>query len=68
MKYKVNELRIDYIINRLEYDKYFRNYKLKAIANTVGFHSTDAFSKAFYKKEKVKFSEYLRKVRDTKPM
>ncbi len=62
----VNELRINYIINRLQYDKSFRNYKLKAIVNTVGFNSTDAFSKAFYKKEKVKFSEYLRKVRDAK--
>ncbi len=62
----VNELRIAYIIDRLSYDKCFRNYKLKAMANTVGFQSADAFSKAFYKKERVKFSDYLRKIRKTK--
>ncbi len=60
----VNELKINYIINRLKQDKKFKHYTLRAIAKEVGFNTTEAFAQAFYKQEKIKFSDYLKKVRN----
>ncbi len=36
------------------------------MANEIGFNSIDAFTQAFLKKEKVKFSEYLKQIRNKK--
>ncbi len=46
----INDLRIDYAIKKLETDKKFRRYTIKAIASECGFKSSESFSKAFYKK------------------
>lgn len=46
----LNDLRIEHTISRLSEDKKFRNYSIKAIAEEVGFSSSEAFSKAFFKK------------------
>ncbi|TSE07949.1 helix-turn-helix domain-containing protein [Aquimarina algiphila] len=59
----INHLRIDYVKIRFEVDEKFRNYTLKAIANDLGYTSTEAFQKAFYKKENIKLSAYLKKLR-----
>ncbi|WP_146052728.1 helix-turn-helix domain-containing protein [Aquimarina sp. I32.4] len=59
----INELKINYIIERLNRDKKFLNYTQRAIAKEVGFNTTEALSQAFYKKEKIKFSDYLKKIR-----
>ncbi len=59
----INELRINYVLKRLNVDKQFRNYTLKAMANEVGFRTTDAFAQAFFKKERIKLSYYMKKVR-----
>ncbi|MBP2833177.1 AraC family transcriptional regulator [Aquimarina sp. U1-2] len=56
----VNNLRIDYAIRRLKEDAKFRKYTIKAIAKEVGFKTTDAFSKAFYKKNGIHPSYFIR--------
>ncbi|WP_299243098.1 helix-turn-helix domain-containing protein [uncultured Aquimarina sp.] len=60
----VNDLRIDYLIKRLEQDRRFRNqYTVKGMALEIGFTSSDALGRAFNKSQTMKFSEYLKKVR-----
>ena len=46
----LNDLRIDYAINKLKTDKKFRIYTVKAIAKEIGFNSAESFSKTFRKK------------------
>jgi len=45
----INELRIYYAIEELRINPKFRKYTIKAIANDIGFNTTEAFSKSFYK-------------------
>ncbi len=45
----INELRIHYVIEKLKTNPKFRKYTIKAIANDIGFNTTEAFSKSFYK-------------------
>ncbi|MFC4634991.1 helix-turn-helix domain-containing protein [Dokdonia ponticola] len=45
----VNELRINYVIEELKINTKFRKYTIRAIANEIGFNTTEAFSKSFYK-------------------
>ena len=60
----INDLRIDYLIKRLDEDEQFRNqYTVKAMADEIGFTNSDALGRAFVKSKKVRFSKYLKKVR-----
>ncbi len=45
----INDLRIDYILERLQKDSQLRKYSVKAIGEEAGFNSTESFSRAFYK-------------------
>ncbi|WP_179218046.1 helix-turn-helix domain-containing protein [Dokdonia pacifica] len=45
----VNELRINYVVEELKVNTKFRRYTIRAIANEIGFNTTEAFSKSFYK-------------------
>lgn len=45
----INELRVHYAILKLKDEAVFRNYTIKAIAQEVGFKSSESFSKTFYK-------------------
>lgn len=45
----INDLRINYAVDRIKKDKKFRNYTIKAISEEIGFNTTQAFSKAFHK-------------------
>ncbi len=58
----LNDLRIKYAIDKLKEDKQFRLYTIKAIANEVGFNSTESFSKAFFKITKLKPSSFLKEL------
>ncbi|GAA4273526.1 AraC family transcriptional regulator [Aquimarina gracilis] len=58
----INELRIDYCIEKLKTDKKFMNYTVKAIAREIGFNSTDAFSKSFYKIKGIQPSYFIREL------
>ncbi len=61
----INDLRIIYAKQRWKEDIPFRDhFTLKAMAHEIGFTSSEAFTKAFYKLEKVKLSNYLEQLRD----
>jgi YesN/AraC family two-component response regulator len=45
----INELRINYIIEKLKNDPQYRNFKLASLADEVGFSSHSKFSKIFKK-------------------
>ncbi len=45
----VNELRINYVVEELKINTKFRKYTIRAIANEIGFNTTEAFSKSFFK-------------------
>lgn len=45
----INDLRINYVINRLKEDSQFRKFTLQAISNEIGFKKTESFTKAFKK-------------------
>lgn len=45
----VNELRINYVVEELKTNSKFRKYTIRAIANEIGFNTTEAFSKSFFK-------------------
>ncbi|MEP0262582.1 helix-turn-helix domain-containing protein [Dokdonia sp.] len=45
----INELRINYVVEELKINSKFRRYTIRAIANEIGFNTTEAFSKSFYK-------------------
>lgn len=59
----LNNLRIQYTLTRLEEDKKFRMYTIKAIAKEVGYKSHGSFSRAFKAKTGENPSTYLKKIR-----
>ncbi len=58
----INDLRIDYIVDRLQDDKKLRNYTIKAIARETGFNTAEVFSKAFYGKHGIYPSYFIKKL------
>jgi AraC-like DNA-binding protein len=59
----LNNLRIQYTLKRLQSDKKFRMYTIKAIAKEVGYKSHGSFSRAFKAKTGENPSTYLKKIR-----
>ncbi|GAA0710934.1 hypothetical protein GCM10009430_00060 [Aquimarina litoralis] len=59
----VNELRIRYIIEELKKNKRIRQYTIKAIANEIGFNTSEAFSKSFYKTSGIHPSFFLKELK-----
>lgn len=58
----VNELRINYVVEELKSNTKFRKYTIKAIANEIGFNTTEAFSKSFYKTTGIYPSFFLKQL------
>ena len=58
----LNDLRVDYAINKIQEDSKFRNYTIKAIAKDVGFKSPETFSKTFYKKTGIYPSYFIKQL------
>lgn len=58
----LNDLRIDYALKRLVEDKWFRSYKLAAIADELGYNSSQAFTAAFKKKTQTTLSIYIKEI------
>ncbi|WP_265129416.1 helix-turn-helix domain-containing protein [Chryseobacterium oranimense] len=58
----LNDLRIDYALNRLIKDKKFRSYKLLAIAEELGYNNEQSFSLAFKKKTGITLSVYIKEI------
>ncbi|AXT62173.1 AraC family transcriptional regulator [Aquimarina sp. AD10] len=62
----INELRIDYVIDKLKSDRKFRLYTIKAISREIGFNTTEAFSKSFYKKTGIYPSFFIKQLEKQK--
>lgn len=58
----LNDLRIEYALERLVEDKWFRSYKLTAIADELGYNSSQAFTAAFKKKTQTTLSIYIKEI------
>lgn len=61
----LNDLRIDYVLERLVKDKKFRSYKLPAIAEEIGYNNVQAFSAAFKKKTETTPSIYIKEIENS---
>ncbi|WP_432412663.1 helix-turn-helix domain-containing protein [Rasiella sp. SM2506] len=62
----INELRVHYSFNELKTNSVFRKYTIKAIAAECGFKSAESFSKAFYKKNGIYPSYYIKQLEQNK--
>ncbi len=60
----LNDIRIEYAINRLKSDKKFRKFTIKAIANETGFNNAQSFSNAFMAKTGLKPSYFIKKIEE----
>lgn len=58
----LNNLRIEYIVDKLKEDKVLRKFTIKAIADEAGFNNAESFSKAFYKSKGIKPSYFLKEL------
>ena len=58
----LNELRVDFAIKQLTINKHLRSYTIKAIAQEVGFNSAQSFSVAFYKKNGIYPSYFIKQL------
>lgn len=62
----INDLRVEYLVNRLHTDKNFRKYTISAIAEEGGFTNALSFSRAFTKKTGLKPSYFLKELNKEK--
>lgn len=58
----INDLRIDYVTNRLKRDSIFRKYTIDAIAQEIGFANAKSFSSVFYKKTGIYPSYFIKQL------
>ncbi|WP_046758863.1 AraC family transcriptional regulator [Kordia jejudonensis] len=58
----LNDLRIDYTINRIKNDPIFRKYTIYAIADEVGFSNQESYAKAFYKRTGIHTSFFIKRL------
>jgi len=58
----LNDLRIDYAIEKMQSDKHFRLYTIKAIALEVGFNNSQSFARAFRRKTGIKPSDFIKQL------
>ncbi|TYP99088.1 helix-turn-helix protein [Tenacibaculum adriaticum] len=58
----INQLRIDYTIQKLKENTLFRKYTIKAIAEEVGFKNAESFSKAFSKSTGLRPSYFIKEL------
>ncbi len=55
-----NHLRINYVLKRLNTDKQFRNYTIKAIAGENGYRTPESFSHHFKSKTGISPAKFIR--------
>ena len=56
----IKDLRIEHTISELKGNSTFRKYAIKAIAREIGFNTSEAFSKAFYRRTGIYPSYFIR--------
>ncbi|WP_295334320.1 AraC family transcriptional regulator [Flavobacterium sp.] len=59
----ITDLKIDYIINLLKTENKYRNYTNKALAEEVGFNSTQKFTKAFKQKTEMSPTFFIQQLK-----
>ncbi|MBC8753060.1 helix-turn-helix domain-containing protein [Kordia sp. YSTF-M3] len=59
----LNDLRIDYAIDKIQNDSQFLLYTIKAIALEVGFNNSQSFARAFKRKTKMQPSDFIQQVK-----
>ncbi len=64
----INDLRINYAVERLKKDKKFRSFSVKSIASEVGYKSDYSFAKHFKSKTGHNPSDYIKKLRPVEPL
>ncbi|MGH1385899.1 helix-turn-helix domain-containing protein [Kordia sp.] len=60
----LNDLRIDYAIDKIQTDKHFRLYTIKAIALEVGFNNSQSFARAFKRKTNIQPSDFIKQTKN----
>lgn len=60
----INDLRIDYTVDRLKNDAIFRKYSIRAIAEEVGFNTKGAFAESFYKRTGLKPFYFITRLKE----
>lgn len=60
----INDLRINYIVQKLKNNPTYLNYKISHLADEVGFSSHSAFSSVFYQLMGVKPSVFIKKLKE----
>lgn len=58
----INDLRVNYAVEKLKSDPKIRKYTIKAIAEDIGFNTTEAFSKSFFKSTGIYPSFFLKQL------
>jgi AraC-like DNA-binding protein len=61
----INDLKVDYLISLLHENKKTRNYTNKAMAEEVGFSTTERFVNAFFSKTGMSTSCFIKKIQKT---
>jgi AraC-like DNA-binding protein len=59
----VDDLRIDFIVNRLKTDNKYRNYTIKALTEEAGFKSPQKFKEAFVKSTELTPLYFIRELK-----
>ncbi len=62
----LNNLKVDFAIDKLSSDKQFRSFTIKAIAESTGFNTAQSFTTAFYKKTGIYPSYFIRQLNNDK--
>jgi AraC-like DNA-binding protein len=62
----INDLRIEFALNRLKNDKLYGQYSILAIANEIGFKSKESFNSAFKKRTGVLPSSLIKALNNSK--
>jgi len=60
----INNLRIDYAVNRIKSDKKFRSFSIKSIATELGYKSDYSFAKHFKSKTGINPSYYIKRIEE----
>ncbi|CAM3926787.1 AraC family transcriptional regulator [Flavobacterium jumunjinense] len=60
----INDLRIDHAVVELKNNKEMRKYTIAAIAEEVGFNTSESFSKAFFKRTGIKPSYFMKELKE----
>lgn len=58
----INQLRINYCVDRLKSDAKFRKYTIESIANDSGFNTTRSFNNAFKKIHEITASAFIKEL------